>query len=78
MVANCIRDRFQLKNYIETLVLVEEDFGYELCQISSFFGSDLGKFEAQLTTLTCALKSGVTMVGVAGVMGVSVKLTDEE
>ena len=32
--------------------LREEDFGLELQQISSFFGSDLGKFklETQLTT----------------------------
>ena len=34
--------------------LREEDFGLELQQISSFFGSDLDKFklEIQLTTLT--------------------------
>ena len=62
MVANCIRDRFQQKDYIETLqtmenlllkTLCEEDFGLELQQISLFFGSDLDKFkvETQLATL---------------------------
>ena len=63
MVTNFIRDRFQQKDYIETFktmenlllkALHEEDFGLELQQISSFFGSDLDKFklETQLTTLT--------------------------
>ena len=63
MVANCVHDRFQQKDYIETFktmenllskALREEDFGLELQQISSFFGSDLDKFklETQLTTLT--------------------------
>ena len=63
MVANCIRDGFQQKDYIETFQLLEnrllktfceEDSGVELKQISSFFGSDLDKFklETQLTTLT--------------------------
>ena len=63
MVTNCIRDRFQQKDYTEVFLtmenlplkaLREEDFGLELQQISSFFGSDLDKFklETQLTTLT--------------------------
>ena len=63
MVTNCIRDRFQQKDYVEAFqtmenlllkALREEDFGLELQQISSFFGSDLDKFklETQLTTLT--------------------------
>ena len=63
MVANCVHDRFQQKDYIETFKTMEnllskafreEDFGLELQQISSFFGSDLGKFklETKLTTLT--------------------------
>ena len=62
MVVNCIRDRFQQKDYIETLqtmeilplkALREEDFGHELQQMSSFFSSDLDKFEleTQLQTL---------------------------
>ena len=62
MVTNCIRDRFQQKDYIETFqtmenlllkALREEDFGLELQQISSLFGSNLDKFksETQLTTL---------------------------
>ena len=54
MVVNCIRDRFQQKDYIETLQTMEilllkafreEDFGYELQQMSSFFSSDLDKFK---------------------------------
>ena len=63
MVTNCIRDRFQQKDYVEAFqtmenlllkALREEDFGLELQQISSFFGSDLDKFklETHLTTLT--------------------------
>ena len=62
MVINSIRDRFQQKDYIETLqtvempllkVFCEEDFGPELQQISLFLSSDLDKFEleAQLKTL---------------------------
>ena len=61
MVVNCIRYRFQQKDYIETLqamerlllkVYREEDFGHELQQMSSFFSSDLDKFklETQLET----------------------------
>ena len=63
MAVNCIRDRFQKKDYIEPLqamgmlllkALREKDFGHELQQISSFFRSDLDKFklETQLKTLT--------------------------
>ena len=63
MAANSIRDGFQQKDYIEIFQLMEnlllktfceEDFGVELKQISSFFGSDMDKFklETQLTTLT--------------------------
>ena len=63
VVTNCIRDRFQQKDYVETFQTVEnlllkalrkEDFGLELQQISSFFDSDLDKLklETQLTTLT--------------------------
>ena len=62
MVVNCIHNRFQQKDYIETLqtmkllllkLLREEDFGHELQQVPSFFSSDLDKFklEAQLKTL---------------------------
>ena len=50
MVTNCIRDRFQQKDYVETFqtmenlkslkALREEDFGLELKQIFSLFGSD--------------------------------------
>ena len=63
MVTNCICDRFQQKDYVETFqtmenlllkALLEEDFGLEFQQIFSFFGSDQDKFklETQLTTLT--------------------------
>ena len=54
MNVNCIRDRFQQKDYIKTLqtmemlllkVLREEDFGHELQKRSSFFSSDLDKFK---------------------------------
>ena len=80
MVINCIRDRFQQKDYIETFqtmenlllkALREEDFGLELQQISSLFGSDLDKFklETQLTTLIhiidekqAALKDAIKIV----------------
>ena len=62
MVFNCIRNRIQQKDYIETLQtmeimllkeLREEDFGHKLKQMSSFFSSDLDKFklETQLKTL---------------------------
>ena len=60
-MVKCIRDRFQQKDYIETLQTVEmlllkefreEDFGHELRQMSSFFSSDLDKLkeETQLKT----------------------------
>ena len=60
---NCIRNRFQQKDHIETLqkmeilllkALRDEDFDHELQQMSSFFSSDLHKFklETQLKTLT--------------------------
>ena len=63
MLTNCICDRFQQKDYLETFqtmenlllkALCEEDLGIELQQISSFFASDLDKFklETQPTTLT--------------------------
>ena len=63
MVTNCICDRFQQKDHVETFqtmenlllkALLEEDFGLEFQQTFSFFGSDLDKFklETQLTTLT--------------------------
>ena len=63
MVTNCIRERFQQKDYVETFqtmenlllkALSEEDFGLDLQQISLFSGSALDKFklETQLTTLT--------------------------
>ena len=54
MNVNCIRDRFQQKDYIKTLqtmemlllkVLREENFGHELQKMSSFFSSDLDKFK---------------------------------
>ena len=54
IVVNCIRNRFQQKNLIETLqtmeimllkALREEDFGHQLQQMSSFFSSDLHKFK---------------------------------
>ena len=63
MVANCILNRFQQKDYIETLqtmeilllkAFCEEVFGHELQQMSSFFSSDLDEFklETQPKTLT--------------------------
>ena len=63
IVVNCIRDRFQQKDHIETLqkivvmllkALPDEHFDHELQQMSSFFRSDLYKFklETQLKTLT--------------------------
>ena len=66
MVTNYIRDRFQQKDYIETFQLMEnlllkalckQDFGLELQQTSSLFGSDLDKFklEMQPTTLIRAV-----------------------
>ena len=54
MVANCVRNMLQFKDYIETLqaieilllkVLREKDFGHELQQMISFFSSDLDKFK---------------------------------
>ena len=63
MVANCIHNRFQQKDYIETLQTMEilylkasreEDFGHEFQQMSSLFSSDLDKFKlgTQPKTLT--------------------------
>ena len=63
VVVNCIHNRFQQKDHIETLqkmeilplkALRDEDFDHELQQMSSFFSSDLHKFklETQLKTLT--------------------------
>ena len=62
IVVNCISNRFQQKDDIETLkaiemlllkALREEDFDHELQQMSSFVSSDLHKLklEAQLKTL---------------------------
>ena len=62
MVLNCIRNRFQQKDNIETLqtmeilllkALCEEDFGHEFQQMFSFFSSDLDKhkLETQLKNL---------------------------
>ena len=62
MVVNCIRNRFQQKENIETLqameilllkALLEEDFGHEFQQMFSFFSSDLDKhkLETQLKNL---------------------------
>ena len=59
MIVNCIRNKFQQKDYIETLqtmeilllkALREEELGHELQQMSSFFSSDLNKckLETQL------------------------------
>ena len=54
MVVNCIRNRFQQKDYIESLqkmeilllkALCEEDFGHELQEMFSFFSSDLNKYK---------------------------------
>ena len=63
MVINCIRNKFQQKDLIETLqaieillleVLREEEFDHELQQISLLFSSDLArcKLETQLKNLT--------------------------
>ena len=62
MVVSCSRNRFQQKDYIETLQtmeilllkdLHEEDFGHELRKCYRFFSSDLNKFklETQLKVL---------------------------
>ena len=54
IVANCILNRFQQKDHIETLekmtilllkALRDEDFDHELQQMSSLFISDLHKFK---------------------------------
>ena len=56
MVVNCIRNRFQQKDNIETFqsmeilllkALCEEEFGHELQKMSSFFSSDLDKFRLE-------------------------------
>ena len=56
MVVNCIHNRFQQKDHSETLQIMEilllealreEDFGHELQQMSSFYNSDLDKFELE-------------------------------
>ena len=63
MVANCMRNRLQQKDYVETLramemlllkAFLEKDLGHELQQMFLFFSSDLDKFklEAQPKTLT--------------------------
>ena len=63
IVVNCIPNRFQQKDHIETLekmailllkVLCDEDFDHELQQMFSFFSSDLHKFKlkTKLKTLT--------------------------
>ena len=63
IVVNCILNRFQQKDHIETLqkmeilllkALRDEDFDHEFQQMSSFFSSDLHKFkfESQLKALT--------------------------
>ena len=62
-MVNCIRNRFPQKGFVETLqtmeilllkVLRKEDFGHELQQMSSFYSSDLYRFQlkAILKTLT--------------------------
>ena len=62
IVVNCIFNRFQQKDHIETLqkmeilllkALRDEDFDHELHQMSQFHSSDLHKFklETQLKTL---------------------------
>ena len=63
IVVNCIRNRFQQKDHIETLqkmeilllkALRDEDFDHELQHMSAFFNSDRHKFklETQLKTLS--------------------------
>ena len=59
MVANCIRDRFQQKDYIfirkaALKALREKEFGHELQQMSLLLNSGLDKFklETQRKTLT--------------------------
>ena len=63
MVVNCIRDRYQQKDYIETLQtreilllksLHEEEFGHELQQTSSFFSFVLDKFKLKTKLKTLA------------------------
>ena len=62
IVVNCILNRFQQKDHIETLqkmeilllkALRDEDFDHKLQQISSFFSSELHEFklETQMKTL---------------------------
>ena len=54
MVVTCICNKFQQKDYIETLQTMEIlllkafcKFGHELQQMSSFFSSDLDKFKLE-------------------------------
>ena len=56
IVVNCIRNRFQQKDHIETLqkmeilllkALRDEDFDHKLQQMSSFFSNDLHKFKLE-------------------------------
>ena len=56
MVVKGIRNRFQQKDYIETLqtmeilllkMLLEEHFGHELQQMPLLFNSDLDKFKLE-------------------------------
>ena len=55
MVADCIYNRFQQKDYIKTLQAMEllylkplrEEDGHELQQVPSFFSSDLDKFKLE-------------------------------
>ena len=62
IVVDCIRNKFQPKNLIETLqatgilllkALPEEDFGHELQQMSSFFSNDLHKFKLETQSYFC-------------------------
>ena len=58
---NCILDRFQQKDHIETLqkmaillleALHDEDFDHELQEMSSLFTSDLHKFKLKIQPKT--------------------------
>ena len=66
IIFNCIRNRFQKKYHIDTLqkivilllqALRDEDFDHELQQMSSFFSSDLHKFELETQLKTLLMKN---------------------
>ena len=77
MVVKCIRNRFQQKDYNETLqtilllkALREEEFDHKLRQMTSFFSSNLDKFKVQIQAKTLKHFIDEKQVGIKGAIKV--------